>query len=56
VASSGELDGTRTVQYYYLIIGPQGDQLMVTFSVVPQHVQRLGSRDLEMVREITFAP
>jgi hypothetical protein len=54
VASSGELDGTRTVQYYYLIASPRGDQLIVTFSVVPQHVQRLGSRDLEMVREIAF--
>ncbi len=54
VASSGELDGIRTVQYYYLIVGAHGDQLIVTFSVVPQHVQRLGSRDLEMVREITF--
>jgi hypothetical protein len=54
VASSGELSGIRTVQYYYLIVGPRGDQLIVTFSVVPQHVQRLGSRDLEMVREIAI--
>ncbi len=54
VASMGELDGIRTVQYYYLVVGPRGDQMVVTFSVVPQHVQRLGSRDLEMVREIAF--
>ena len=54
VASTGELGGVRTVQYYYLIVGPAGDQLVATFSVVPQHVQRLGSRDLELVREIAF--
>ena len=54
VAASGELAGVRTVQYYYLIVGARGDQLIVTFSVVPQHVQRLGDRDLEMVREIAF--
>ena len=54
VAASGELDGVRTVQYYYLIVSPQGDQLIVTFSVVPQHNQRLGARDLELVREIVF--
>jgi hypothetical protein len=54
VAASGELAGVRTVQYYYLVAGPRGDQLIVTFSVVPQHVQRLGARDLEMVREIAF--
>jgi hypothetical protein len=42
------------VQYYYLIVSPQGDQLIVTFSVVPQHNQRLGARDLELVRAIVF--
>src|ERR1019366_2005348 len=54
VASAGELDGVRTVQYYYLIVSPQGEQLIVTFSVVPQHVPRLGSRDLGLVREVVF--
>jgi hypothetical protein len=52
VAASGELEGQRTVQYFYLIVSPQGDQMLVAFSVVPQHVQRLGTRDVEMVREI----
>ena len=54
VSASGELDGVRTVQSFYLVMSPQGDQLIVTFSVVPQHVQRLGARDLELVREIIF--
>jgi hypothetical protein len=54
VAATGELDGVRTVQYYYLVVSPQGEQLMVTFSVVPQHDQRLGARDLELVRAIVF--
>jgi hypothetical protein len=54
VIASGELDGVRTVQYFYLIVGTSGEQLIVTYSVVPQQVQRLGSRDLEMVREIAF--
>jgi hypothetical protein len=54
VIASGELDGARTVQYFYLIVGNRGEQMIVTFSVVPQHAARLGSRDLEMVREIAF--
>lgn len=54
VAASGSLDGVRTVQYFYLVVGASGDQLIVTFSVVPQQAQRLGSRDLDMVREIIF--
>jgi hypothetical protein len=54
VAATGELDGVRTVQYYYLIVGTHGEQLIMTFSVVPQHVERLGSRDLDLVREVAF--
>ncbi|MBM3994209.1 MAG: hypothetical protein FJ303_08660 [Planctomycetes bacterium] len=54
VAATGELDGTRTVQYFYLIVSPRGEQLIVTFSVVPQHVERLGVRDLDLIREIVL--
>lgn len=54
VAASGELESVRTVQYFYLIVGSSGEQMIATFSVVPTLVQRLGSRDLELVREITF--
>ena len=55
VAASGELDGVRTIQYYFLIVSPQGEQLIATFSIVPQQVPRLASRDLELVREIAFS-
>jgi hypothetical protein len=54
VIASGELEGVRTVQYFYLIVGTSGEQMIVTFSVVPQQTTRLGSADLEMVREIVF--
>jgi hypothetical protein len=54
VAASGELDGVRTVQYYFLIVSPQGEQLVATFSIVPQQVPRLASRDIELIREIAF--
>ena len=54
VASSGELDGVRTVQYYYLVVSSQGEQMIVTFSVVPQQVAHFAARDLELVRELVF--
>ncbi len=54
VVASGSLDGVATVQHFYLIVSPQGEQRIVTFSVVPQHVQRLGARDLELIRELAF--
>jgi hypothetical protein len=53
VVASGELDGVRTVQYFYLVVSPQGEQRIVTFSVVPQHVGRLGARDVELIRELS---
>jgi hypothetical protein len=54
VVATGDLDGVRTVQYFYLIVGVNGEQAIVTFSIDPQQVQRLGARDVEMIREIAF--
>jgi hypothetical protein len=50
VAGEGDLDGVRAVQYFYLIAGPEGDQAMLTFTMTPAQTQKLGSRDLELVR------
>ena len=54
VIATGELDGQRAVQYFYLIVSKQGDHLLVTFTLPPEQAARLGSRDLELVREIAF--
>ena len=54
VVASGSLDGVQSTQYFYLIVGVNGQQAIVTFSVDPQQVQRFGGRDVELVREITF--
>jgi hypothetical protein len=54
VEASGELDGVKTWQNFYLIVSTQGEQMIVTFSMIPQHVQRLGIRDLELVRELVL--
>jgi len=54
VTASGSLDDVKTVQAFYLVAGPQGEQLIVSVSAVPSQVQKLGSRDQELVRSITF--
>lgn len=54
VMASGELDGIKTWQYFYLVVGTQGEQLVVTFSVTPQQVPRIGTRDLELIRDLAF--
>jgi hypothetical protein len=54
-AASGELDGVKTWQCFYLIVSPQGEQVIMTFATAPQDVQRLGARDLELVRELVVS-
>ena len=53
-AAEGTLNGIRVVQYYYLVAGEQGDQLVVTFTMTPQQAAKLGSQDIALVRSITF--
>jgi hypothetical protein len=55
VTASGTLDEVKTVQSFYLLASPQGEKLIVSFSVVPSQVQKLEARDLELVRGITFS-
>jgi hypothetical protein len=54
VAAEGQLDGLKALQYFYLVAGPQGDQLVLAFTMTPAQAPRLGSRDLLLLRSITF--
>jgi hypothetical protein len=54
VVASGSLDGVQTTQFFYLIVGVNGQQALVTFSVDPQQVRTFGARDVELVREFVF--
>jgi hypothetical protein len=54
VTASGAFDDVKAVQSFYLVVSPQGERLIVTFSVVPNQVQKLESRDFELVRSIAF--
>jgi hypothetical protein len=50
VAGEGDLDGLRAVQYFYVLAAASGEQAILTFSMTPAQTQKLGSRDLELVR------
>lgn len=54
LAAQGSLDGQRITQFCYLIASPQGEQLVVSFTLTPAHVATLGTRDIALVRGITF--
>lgn len=50
----GMLDGLRVVQTFYLVAGPKGDQLLLTFLMTPKQADKLGTRDLEVVGGVSF--
>lgn len=54
LAASGELNGLRVLQYSYLVAGPNGDQLVLAFTLTPAQVAKLGTRDMDLVRSVLF--
>ena len=55
VAGEGDLSSGRAVQYFYFLASPEGNQAMLTFTMTPAQSQKLGSRDLEIVRGFLLA-
>jgi hypothetical protein len=54
VSALGQLDGSNVMQNFYLIAGPNGEQVVVVFTMTPKQAERLGSRDLSLVGSIDF--
>ena len=54
ISALGRLEGTAVVQNYYLVAGPDGDQLVLLFLMTPRQAERLGSRDLSLVGSLDF--
>jgi hypothetical protein len=54
VTAKGELDGAKVVQCFYLLAGPSGDQVAVTFVMKPANATKIGTRDVALVNAIEF--
>ncbi len=54
VAAQGRLDGVSVLQYFCLLAGPQGEQLVLTFTMKPGESAKLDTRDLNLLRGVTF--
>jgi hypothetical protein len=48
-SSSGQMDGVTAVQNCYLIATPEGEQMIVVFTMTPKQVDKLGARDLSLI-------
>lgn len=42
----GQLDGVQVLQNFFLIANPDGQQVVVTFTMSPKNAEKFGSRDL----------
>jgi hypothetical protein len=54
MATVGKLNGLKTVQIFWLVAGPQGDQVVVAITMTPNQVAKLGTRDHDLVRSVEF--
>ncbi len=52
IAAAGLMDGLKVVQNFYLVASPTGEQVVVVFTMTPGQVEKLGSRDLNIVRAL----
>ena len=45
----GQMDGVTAVQNFYLLATPEGEQMILVFTMTPKQVDKLGARDLSLV-------
>jgi hypothetical protein len=54
VGAAGKLSGVPAVQYFHLMTGPRGDQLIVTFTMDPSQTSNLSQHDMAFLRGVSF--
>src|SRR5262249_49307185 len=54
VSALGQLDGASVMQNFYLVAGPNGEQVVLVFTLTAKQAERLGSRDLALAGSIDF--
>jgi hypothetical protein len=54
ISAPGRMDGLKVVQNFYVVAGPGGEQVLLAFTMTPAQVEKLGTRDLALVRGISF--
>jgi hypothetical protein len=49
ISEVGNLGGVPTMQNFYLVASPEGEQVVIVFSMNPKQADKLGARDLTFV-------
>jgi hypothetical protein len=56
LSAKGKQDGADVVQTFYLLAGPNGDQVAVTFLTTPERAVKLADREAELLKGVGFPP
>ena len=54
ITARGDLEGSKVIQSFYVVAAPNGEQMIVTFTMRPASATRMGTRDLAIVNAIEF--
>ena len=54
ISTLGKMDGTEVMQNFYLVAGPDGQQIVLAFTLTPKQADRLGTRDLSLAGSLEF--
>lgn len=54
ISAVGQLDGAKVMQNFYLVAGPDGDQVVLVFTLTPKQVNALGTRDISLAANLDF--
>lgn len=50
----GAMDGTEVVQNFYLVAAPDGEQVVLVFTMTPKKAQKLAERDMFLATAVEF--
>jgi hypothetical protein len=54
ISALGLLDGVKVLQNFYLVAGPNGEQVVLAFTMTQAQAEKLAARDLSMAGSIDF--
>ncbi len=54
ISALGQLDGVKVLQNFYLVAGPNGEQVVLAFTMTQAQAEKLAARDLSMAGSIDF--
>ncbi|HEV8061323.1 MAG TPA: hypothetical protein VGP68_15700, partial [Gemmataceae bacterium] len=54
LSTQGQLDGDKVLQNFYLVAGPEGQQVVLAVTLPPKEADRVANRELSLVSSIMF--